>query len=78
MKLYENSRLLGAGLRLGDIAENDQVPVWIGGNPDGESSRPFLGTIDEMAIFDKALTASQIDSLYKARQSLVKLVKWEK
>jgi len=78
MKLYENSRLLGAGLRLGNIAENDQVPVWIGGNPDGESSRPFLGTIDEVAIFNKALTAGQIDSLYKARQASVALVKWEK
>jgi len=77
-KLYKNSQLVGTGLNLGDIAQNNLVPAWIGGNPDGESSRPFLGTIDEMAIFDKALTASQIDSLYKARQSLVKLVKWEK
>jgi hypothetical protein len=78
MKLYKNSRLLGTGLRLDNIAENDQVPVWIGGNPDGESGRPFLGTIDEVAIFNKALTAGQIDSLYKARQASVALVKWEK
>ena len=78
MKLYKNSRLLGTGLRLDNIAENDQVPVWIGGNPDGESGRPFLGTIDEVVIFNKALTTGQIDSLYKARQASVALVKWEK
>ena len=78
MKLYKNSQLVGTGLMLGNIAQNDQVPVWIGGNPDGESSRPFLGTIDEVAIFNKSLTASQIDSLYKARQASVELVKWEK
>jgi len=78
MKLYKNSRLLGAGLRLGNIAENDQVPVWIGGNPDGESGRPFPGTIDEVAIFNKALTASEIDGLHQARQASVALVKWEK
>jgi len=78
MKLYKNSQLASTGLRLGNIAENDQVPVWIGGNPDGESGRPFLGTIDEVAIFNKALTAGQIDSLYKARQASVALVKWEK
>ena len=78
MKLYKNSRLLGTGLRLGNIAENDQVPVWIGGNPDGKSGRPFPGTIDEVAIFNKALTACQIDSLHQARQASVALVKWEK
>jgi hypothetical protein len=78
MKLYKNSQLVGTGLMLGNVAQNDQVPVWIGGNPDGESSRPFLGTIDEVAIFNKALTASQINSLYKARQASVELVKWEK
>ena len=77
-KLYKNSQLVGTGWALGNIAQNNLVPAWIGGNPDGESSRPFLGTIDEVAIFNKALTASQIDSLYKARQALVELVKWEK
>ncbi len=78
MKLYKNSQLVGTGLKFGNIAQNDQVPAWIGGNPDGESSRPFFGTIDEVAIFNKALTASEIDRLYKARQALVELVRWEK
>jgi hypothetical protein len=78
MKLYKNSQLVGTGLKLGNIAQNNNVPAWIGGNPDGETSRPFLGTIDEVAMFNKALTASQIDSLYKARQASVELVKWEK
>jgi hypothetical protein len=78
MKLYKNSQLVGTGLKLGNITQNNDVRAWIGGNPDGESSRPFFGTIDEVAMFDKALTASQIDSLYQARQASVELVKWEK
>jgi hypothetical protein len=78
MKLYKDSQLVGTGLKMGNIAQNNDVPVWIGGNPDGLSSRPFFGTIDEVAIFDKALTASQIDSLRRARQASVALVKWVK
>ena len=77
-KLYKDSRLVGTGVKLGNIAQDNTVPVWIGGNPDGAASKPFLGTIDEVAMFDKALTASDIDSLYQARQASVELVKWEK
>ncbi len=78
MRLYKNSQLVGTGLKLGNITQNDDVPAWIGGNPDGASSRPFHGTIDEVAIFNRTLTASQIDSLNQARQASVELVKWEK
>ena len=78
MKLYKNSQLVGTGLKLGSIAQNSGVYVWIGGNPDGASSRPFHGTIDEVAIFNKTLTDSDIESLHKARQGSVELLKWEK
>jgi len=78
MKLYKNSQLVGTALKFGNIAQNNTVPAWIGGNPDGASSRPFFGTIDAVAMFSRALTASEIDSLYQARQASVALVKWNK
>jgi len=77
IRLYKNSEMVGYGIKLGNIAQDNHMPAWIGGNPDGETSRPFHGTIDEVAIFSKALTASQIDELYRARAGSVQVVKWE-
>ena len=54
------------------------MKTWIGGNPDGDTSRPFHGTIDEVAIFNRALSDSEIATLNKARQASVEVVKWEK
>jgi hypothetical protein len=78
MKLYKNSQLVGTALKFGDITQNSNVPAWIGGSPDAPTSRPFFGTIDEVAMFSRALTAGEIDSLCQARQASVALVKWNK
>jgi hypothetical protein len=43
--------------------------VWIGDNPPTAGSRPFDGTLDEVAIFDHALSAAQIAAIYAAAQS---------
>ena len=78
IRLYKNADQVGLGMRMGDIAQDSMVKTWIGGNPDGDTSRPFHGTIDEVTIFSRALSASEIETLYKARQASVEVVKWEK
>jgi hypothetical protein len=59
MRLYQNGELIGSTSKTGTITQsNDQV--WIGGNPPLATDRPFAGSIDEMYIFNQALTTQQI------------------
>lgn len=76
-KLYKNSQLVGTGLKFGAIAQTDAVKVWIGANPNEEKDRPFHGTIDEVAMFSRALTAAEIKQIYEARIALVEIVSWD-
>ena len=49
---------------------NNQVPVWIGNNAgpnragDSGDNRPWEGNIDELMIFQAALSDSEIMALY--------------
>lgn len=63
MRLFKNGQLVGSTAKSGSISPNGSVPVWIGGNPDGATSMPWDGLIDDVRIYDKALTASEIQAL---------------
>jgi len=63
MRLYKDGQLVGSTAKSGSISTNGSVPVWIGGNPDGATSKPWDGTIDEVRIYNQALTAAQIRTL---------------
>ena len=76
MYLYKDAVRVGATSKSGDIDEEDDVPVWIGGNPAGDTARPWHGRIDEAAIFDYALSEEQIQTLYKARTPNVDVLDW--
>jgi len=63
MRLYKDGQLVGSTSKSGTISTNSSVPVWIGGNPDDATSMPWDGTIDDVRIYDEALTAAEIQSL---------------
>lgn len=75
--LYKNSQRVALGVKYGAIAQNSDRKVWIGANPDEEKDRPFHGSIDEVAIFNRALSATEIKQLYEARIARVEIVSWE-
>lgn len=79
MRLYQDGVEVGCKLHSGPISEDDDVDAWIGGNPSGETKRPWHGTIDEVMIINRALSAEEIDDLYKAqaRRADVELVSWK-
>ncbi len=60
MRLYQDGVEVGNTSKTGNIDQN-AVAVWIGRNPDGK--RPFDGRIDEVYIYDQALTAAEIQVL---------------
>jgi len=63
MLLYLNGDLVGTTSKTGVLTGNSGVPVWIGGNPPEGASRPWDGLLDELRIYDRALTAGEIQAL---------------
>lgn len=65
MRLYQDGVLVGSVNKSGNIATNPSVPVAIGNQPAG-AARPFDGAIDDVRIYDRALTLTEIQSLAQA------------
>ena len=62
-KLYVNGVAQTDGDRTGDISYNPSPYLWIG---DDNSNTPFTGQIDEVRVYNRALSAEEINRLYKA------------
>jgi uncharacterized delta-60 repeat protein len=64
MAIYLNGKEVGSMIHtVGGAITNSANNVYIGANPD-DVYRPFDGLIDEVAIFENALSATQIEMLY--------------
>ncbi|MGF1580087.1 MAG: Ig-like domain-containing protein [Gemmataceae bacterium] len=63
MRLYLNGQEVGNTAKTGTIAKNSNVPVWVGGNPGATTERPWSGSIDEVNLFNRALTPAEITKL---------------
>jgi hypothetical protein len=61
MLLYLNGSLVGSLAKSGSIDTNSAVPVNIGRNPD--SYGYFAGTVDEVKIFDRGLSPTEVAAL---------------
>jgi len=76
MKLYVNGNEVATTPQSGEIVQDDTVPAWIGDNPENPNTRPWPGSLDEAAIFNKALTPEQLQALYDSRSATLEIVKW--
>jgi len=76
MKLYLNGQEVAAKDKTGVINTNWTVSARIGGNPQGSTERPWSGEIDEVAIFQHALTPGQLVELYRAKYPELDVVQW--
>jgi len=57
--LYVNGQLTGSQARQGDDLDFARATTWIGANPNG-IIRFFDGTLDEVAVYDRALGADEV------------------
>ncbi len=67
--LYINGALANSG-NVANIRSSSQS-LQFGGNPNfvaATDEEPFSGTIDDAAVFDRALTSLEVSALYSARQ----------
>jgi len=68
MILYKNGEEVGDKSNSGDISTNGGVYVWVGDNP-GPNRKQFDGIIDEINIFNRALSAEEVLKLYNMQSS---------
>jgi hypothetical protein len=66
MRLYLNGTEVGSRKATGGIDGSTTAPVTIGESPDGAGA--FDGVIDQVRIYNRALTASEIASLHSTGQ----------
>ena len=67
MRLFFNGNQIAQLNLSGDIASNSTVSVAIGNQPPGAGDKPFGGFIDDVRIYNKALTAQQIQNIMGQR-----------
>ena len=63
LRVFENGQLV-ASMPCSQIASGDSTPFWFG--TDGEGLKLWDGRVDEVALFDKALSDKEIVSLYQS------------
>ncbi len=63
MRVYLDGVEVGSTSKTGAISTNSSVAMWIGGNPPSSTVRPWDGKIDDVRLYDAALSASAISDL---------------
>lgn len=63
MELYKNGELVGKTRKIGQIDTNNLVNAWIGGNPVQARLKPWLGNIQDVRIYSRALSQTEINSI---------------
>jgi len=66
VKVYLDNVLVQSLSRSGNF--NSALPVWIGAGHNG-SAEPFNGLIDEVYIYNRALTASEVQAIFTAQSA---------
>ncbi|MBN1274966.1 DUF4038 domain-containing protein [Candidatus Woesearchaeota archaeon] len=60
---YDGVAVASKTLSTGTVGETSN-PVWIGGQPTDPTNRPFPGMIDDVRVYERALTAAEIAGLH--------------
>jgi len=63
MILYLDGVQIGSTTKNGSLSLDDSVAVWLGGSPGGATERPWDGLIDDVRIYDRALSQVEIIAL---------------
>jgi hypothetical protein len=71
LRVYINGELEGEKNHALDIAPSD-LELWIGGDDNGRPTDHFPGIIDEVRIYNKALTEAEIQQVKDAPQAVEK------
>ncbi len=63
MRLFLDGVEVGSTAKTGTIAVDPLIDAWIGGNPPSATVRPWDGKLDDVRLYETALSLSDIDAL---------------
>jgi hypothetical protein len=63
MELFLDGVPVGSTAKSGAIDQNPSIPVWIGANPTEASDKPWKGRIDDVRVYDRALSMTELAAL---------------
>jgi hypothetical protein len=75
MVLYQDGNEVARTAKTGSI-KSGTMDVWIGGNSAGAAANRWLGWLDEAALFQSALSADQVKSLWDAKNPELTTMSW--
>jgi hypothetical protein len=58
--IYKDGEAVGSTVIQGPISSNPAVSAWIGGNPPSATSKPFDGVLDDVRVYERALSPAEI------------------
>ena len=67
MRMYVNGVEEGSENKTGAIKTDASASVWIGDQPGAPTERPWDGKIEDVRVYDRALTAGEVSSMHAAR-----------
>ena len=70
MRIYKDGELLAETAKTGIISRNATVPWAIGNQPRGAGDRAFIGMIDDVRIYDSALSPDEISCIMSDRAGI--------
>lgn len=76
MILYLNGVNVGQMGQTGSITTKSTVSVYVGADPGNVGNNPWNGLLDEVAVFNRALQASDMVNLYNARLAKITPIAW--
>ena len=68
MKIYHDGVMIAQVAKTGPVTLGSSVPMAIGNQPAGSGDRPFNGLIDDLRIFDGALSDTEVATLMAHRR----------
>jgi hypothetical protein len=76
MIIYIDGEEVDSRSKSGDLETDTDGEVWLGSVPTSQGSYPWQGDLDEVAVFDKALSADEISDLYDKRMPTTEWCRW--
>lgn len=69
MSIFRDGALVSSTPKQGNVSLSASIPLALGNQPPGAGSRPYYGAMDDLRIFGRALSQSEITGLMNASRS---------
>lgn len=76
MRIYVDGEEVKNASKSGDLETDTDAEVWVGSEPTTQGADPWEGGLDEVAVYDKVLSAEEIAELYDMKTPSTEWRRW--